>query len=109
MGDFWGYYRYNPSIYDKRGLSLICANTEKGNEIINKLNTFEKYNINNEYSEYAFRKRKTIEYGYEIRNEFYSYLHTNGWDKTIKKYKLKPNIQLRTKRYLTKAIRKLKV
>jgi len=109
MGDFWGYYRYNPSIYDKRGLSLICANTEKGNEIINKLNTFEKYSINNEYSEYAFRKRRTIEYGYEIRNEFYSYLHTNGWDKTIKKYKLKPNIQLRTKRYLTKAIRKLKV
>ena len=109
MGDFWGYYRYNPSIYDKRGLSLIIVNTKKGNAIINKLTTFEKYEINNEYSEYAFGKRDPIEYGYNIRNEFYSYLNNNGWDKTIKKYKLIPNMQLRAKRYIAKAIKKLKV
>lgn len=109
MGDFWGYHRYNPSIYDKRGLSLIIVNTKKGNAIINKLTTFEKYEINNEYSEYAFGKRDPIEYGYNIRNEFYSYLNNNGWDKTIKKYKLIPNMQLRAKRYIAKAIKKLKV
>ena len=109
MGDFWGYYRYNSSIYDKRGLSLILVNTEKGYNYINKISSFEKYEIENKYSEYVFQKRSPLDYGYNDRNEFFKYLNSYGWDKTIKRYNLLPNTYLRAKRFFIKIMKKLGV
>lgn len=37
IGDFWGAERIYPEIYDKKGISLICINSQRGNDIFNKI------------------------------------------------------------------------
>lgn len=37
LGDFWGVKKYYPEMYNKKGVSAIIVNTEKGDEIVNKI------------------------------------------------------------------------
>lgn len=37
LADFWGIQSVNPSLHDKRGVSLVLANSEKGSKVIDKL------------------------------------------------------------------------
>ena len=37
LGDFWGVKKYYPEIYNKKGISALIINTEKGVELFNKI------------------------------------------------------------------------
>lgn len=37
LGDFWGVWDIMPCVYDKRGTSLVLANTEKGLSLLNSI------------------------------------------------------------------------
>lgn len=43
LGDFWGVNNYYPEMYDKKGVSAIIINTEKGNEIFGIINSQIKF------------------------------------------------------------------
>ena len=37
LGDFWGIQKYYPEMYNNKGVSAIIVNTEKGQDILNKI------------------------------------------------------------------------
>ncbi|MDO4617442.1 MAG: Coenzyme F420 hydrogenase/dehydrogenase, beta subunit C-terminal domain [Lachnospiraceae bacterium] len=37
-GDYWGINRYNPEMFSEKGVSSVGVNTEKGKELLNKMN-----------------------------------------------------------------------
>lgn len=43
LGDFWGIKNYYPEMYNKKGVSAIIINTEKGQEIFNELKNNLEY------------------------------------------------------------------
>ncbi|MDD4689562.1 MAG: Coenzyme F420 hydrogenase/dehydrogenase, beta subunit C-terminal domain [Eubacteriales bacterium] len=85
LADFWGYHRYNKSIYNKNGLSMIIAYSEKGKDILCKIQCgkVSLYEIENEYVESAFKGGKNNR---EDRDEFYKRLAIYGYKKTVKEY-----------------------
>lgn len=43
LGDFWGCDKYNNEFYDKKGISLVFINTNKGKEIFNEISSHLNY------------------------------------------------------------------
>lgn len=43
LGDFWGVKKYYPEMYNKKGVSAIIINTEKGDTIFNKIKNETTY------------------------------------------------------------------
>ena len=37
LGDYWGVEKYFPNFYDPKGVSLMFLNTEKGEQMVNKV------------------------------------------------------------------------
>lgn len=85
LADFWGYKKYDESIYDKRGVSLILVNTKKGENEIKEIynsNVMVIKEIDNAYGSYVYKKnRKSKESGYNLyeRNAFYSNIQQHGY------------------------------
>lgn len=48
LGDFWGIEYVKPEIDDDKGLSCVLANTDKGSEMVAKLNSVDYYVVNYE-------------------------------------------------------------
>lgn len=92
MADFWGIRRYKPELYDKRGISLILANTNQGLAYIDALkrtDSFEIYDLPLEYAEYAYERVRTDKkspYQDPKRDEFLKDVYTLGYVKSIKKH-----------------------
>ncbi len=78
LADFWGYRAYDPSIYNKKGVSLILTNTTKGEEVISGLIESEAITIKrieDRFSEYVYTKKRTAPnsgYSLKERNKFYN-------------------------------------
>lgn len=70
IADFWGYREVDPNLNDEKGLSLIVTNTAKGQEAVECLQNFELHEIDNKYSEYAFKERDYSHY-MDNRKHFY--------------------------------------
>lgn len=91
LADFWGYRNFDKSIFDKRGISLVLANTEKGikwmDMLIENEDCFIK-EIGMEYAEYVYaRDRKAPQSNYNIsfRNKFFQLKREKGYKYALKK------------------------
>lgn len=82
LGDFWG-AKKNGYKDDDKGISLIVCNTEKGQEIVSRLSTFTKHEINASDVEYAFTERKVKEQHTLINESFFDSFNTSIKDKAI--------------------------
>ena len=88
LADFWGYRRFNSAINDGKGLSLMLANTLKGNEVLTNLtDKMQIEKLPSEFSEYSAR-RDGKEYDINKRAEFYEFVKKS---RTIKKLILNRN------------------
>ena len=76
IADFWGYRDFDIDLNDEKGLSLIVANTDKGNTLINGLQDFELHKIDNKFSEYAFMHKDYTSF-MENRKQFYKEYKNN--------------------------------
>lgn len=91
LADFWGIYKYAPNEFDKRGISLILANNEKGKEVIEKISNTGSWKIKHlpiEHSVYVYkriRSEKSSGYDIERRNRFISDVQAFGYKTAIKK------------------------
>lgn len=87
LGDFWGVQKYYPEMYNKKGVSAIIINTEKGKEI------FKKIQSNLEYKECKLEEiisgnpslKKSVEYP-KKRNSFFNELEMCNMNYLNKKY-----------------------
>lgn len=100
LGDFWGVQKYYPEMYNKKGVSAIIINTEKGKEI------FKKIKSNLEYKECKLEEiisgnpslKKSVEYP-KKRNNFFNELEMCNMNYLNKKYVKKHS---KTKKILRK-------
>lgn len=85
IADFWGYKQLGISYEEaKEGLSLIIANTDKGNNFIKSINDeFDLNRIDNCYSDYVFQNRD-YKKAYQLRGEFYELYHKKGFEYAAK-------------------------
>ena len=109
LADFWGINKINKSINDNKGISLMLINSEKGNEIFNKIKE------NCEYIKVDFNQAISFNISYskssEInknRDEYFSKLEKNGFLKNYKEFVKKPinkRIIIATKKYIKRYIK----
>lgn len=101
LADFWGYRNFKPELNDEKGISLIIANTIKGNTIIQNIE--DEFNLNKldmEYAKYV-HTRKDYSKLKSGREQFFKLASKYGFEKAanmtyfkngtynIAKYKLK--------------------
>jgi len=99
IADYWGYRRYDESIFDNRGISLIIANTQKGENLIKAIdkNEFVFNPLEWKYAEYVFSPRSNENYNIEKRNAFFEYYKKAGYKKAVKRFKLVPTFKTKMK------------
>jgi len=93
LADYWGFRRHDPSILDERGLSLIMANTVKGDHFLHSISK-TKLTLNNvkwENAAYDYTKRTCV--NLSKREAFYKEYKEKGYPHVIKKFKLKGSIK----------------
>ncbi len=106
IADFWGIEDASPDFYDKKGISLVILNTEKGerafNEIKDKLilskQSFEKAAVKNHNLVQPTARP-------EMRDRFWQDAGRNGYDYIFKKYG-RYNAVTAIKRFIKKVIKK---
>ena len=116
LADFWGIYKYAPEEFDKRGISLILANNEKGYEVIEKISNIGSWEIKHlpvEYSAYIYkriRSEKSSGYDIERRNRFFSDVQAFGYKAAIKRNNIyipkSAKIKYKVKETIKKILRK---
>ncbi len=104
IADFWGYYKYDKSIFDNRGISLILVNTKKGDNLLNILrsNKHTLNEINWKYANYVFRERTEKNYSLKKRDRFFKDVFDFGYYKAVKKNKLIPSLYIKMIRKIIK-------
>jgi coenzyme F420-reducing hydrogenase beta subunit len=100
IADFWGYRKLDPKINDEKGISLIFANTTKGESVINEVQNIFLKTIDWKFAEYVFCHRNNIAFNIEKREYFFKYYLTFGWEKTISKLQLKGSFKARVKYFI---------
>ncbi len=95
IADFWGVKKFKPELWDEKGLSLIIANTVRGIDFIldcrkEDCNIIEEMPI--EYAQYVYDRVRTnpeSPYQNKTRDSFLHDVYTLGYEKAIKRNKLK--------------------
>lgn len=88
VADFWGYRELDPDLNDEKGLSLIITNSDKGRKLVEAISRFELHEIDNCYSDYAFRPKDYSSF-LETRRDFYSKYAQMGFKKAALKTYMK--------------------
>ncbi len=104
LADYWGYRRFNPDIKDEKGLSLVIANTCKGEHAVNGLQNMVRKAIDWKYAEYAYFPRNDTIFNKERRDNFFSYYVTKGWKKAISNFQLEGTYKLRMNNFIVNNI-----
>jgi len=85
IGDYWGVEKYHPSFEDNLGVSLVIANTEKGNKIYSIISKkFEQIKIKKEEAAQNSLKRACKKN--KNRDNFWREYLNNSYESAIKKY-----------------------
>ena len=85
IADYWGYHRYDKNIYDKDGLSLVIAYSEKAYKMIEEINGeyVKLFPLEEKYVKYAYKKPVG---GRDARDRFFTTYIAKGYQRTAKEY-----------------------
>lgn len=92
LADFWGIQNVVPKMFDNKGTSLVIVNSQKGNELFNKIKQDIKY-IENDFEEsikYNPSMTKSTERP-KSREEFFEKLENEDLETLAEKYVVKEN------------------
>lgn len=104
IGDFWGIDNYKREMNDDKGISLVCVNNKKGNEIFEKIKPkifWEK--IPDSYAQYIYTDVFKDKKQYQRRTEFFDKLNELGFEKAAAKSYM-GNYLIDSVKYATKRI-----
>ena len=102
LGDFWGIKDKYPELYDKRGVSLVLVNSDKGKEVLNNTKPSlkcVKVDINE-----AIKKQPQLlkpVHKNRFREDFWALYNAKGYYRAVKKYVL-PSIKARVTAFLVR-------
>lgn len=93
LADFWGIENILPEMDDNKGTSLVIVNSEKGQELLNKIIEKMIYKRVDLDSALKYNPSMTNSVNKEKnREKFFENLDKIEFDKLVKKYTYKPNI-----------------
>lgn len=110
IADFWGYRRYKEELFDNRGLSLMIANTDRGDEFLKSIDK-ELLTLNPidwQYASYVFAERTQHNYDINGRNAFFEYYNRHGYLKAVRKFSLVPTSKKKMLQIGNKIIKRMK-
>ena len=94
LADFWGIKEINPQVYNKKGVSAILVNTQKGSELLKNENLIgcdakRFFMVNSAYNTPVIRNEKT--------QQFWDLFNKKGFNKATKQvYKKSLFVRLKT-------------
>lgn len=116
LADFWRVNDFNTALWDKRGVSLILANTTKGLYIMSEMSKSESCVIGEvplEYTSYVYERIRTnpeSPYQSNVRDAFLHDVYTIGYKEALKKNGLCVSqleyAEYRLKKFIKKVIRR---
>lgn len=102
IGDFWGVFKYDSSLNDNKGISVVMTNTKKGEKLLeNTEKEFKAHKIPADAIDYALKPKKNID-KLKKRNFMFSEYNRLGISEFINKYYSKRLIVNRVKFMITK-------
>ena len=114
IADFWGVYKYKPELFDKRGISLLLINNERGHKAVENLhnsNVCELYDLEMQYAEYVYSRKRTIsdsEYDKPHRDAYIHDVYTMGYKEANKKHGFYKSPSMLIKYYIKEFLRSIK-
>jgi coenzyme F420-reducing hydrogenase beta subunit len=107
IADFWGIEKFAPEFADKKGVSLVIVNTNKGKEVFNNINNKIEYieRTIEEAQEKNPQLKEHIKNDKEARKEFWNMYYKKGFNYIIKKYG-RYNLVSKTKQIIKRVIGK---
>ena len=114
IADFWGVYKFNPTLYDKRGISLILVNSKKGATYLESLQGSGICTINElemKYASYVYERDRTApdsHYNRELRDAYINDVYNLGYVEANKKHGFYKSPSMLLKYHIKEALRKLK-
>lgn len=117
LADFWGYQKFDTSIWDRKGISLILSNTDKGLSFVSKIKDAYKdiviEDLPMQYSSYVYKRIRTdadSSYSSPVRDKFFADLYSFGYPIALKLNGLditrKEKMLFLIKRYLKKILKR---
>lgn len=92
LADFGGVKRWNPDLYDRRGLSLILVNTEIGAEWLRKAtddNVFVLHDLDLDFANYVYKYNgQGYRYDRDVRDRFINDVYSRGYKYAIRNNRL---------------------
>lgn len=85
IADFWGVYKYKPELFDKRGISLLIVNNERGRNAVENLQSSkvcELFALDMQYAEYVYSRKRTApdsKYDKSLRDAYIHDVYTLGY------------------------------
>lgn len=116
LADFWGVDRFDPSQRDPRGLSLVCANTERGVVAMERLQGSDGCDLRplpTEYTGYLYSRRRTdpsSPYNFAARDRFLADVRSMGYGAALARHGLRTSVRAylvyRLKNFLRRLLRR---
>lgn len=116
LADFWRVNDYDPNLWSSKGVSLILANTAKGEKVMSAISNGSECMIKEipiEYASYVYERVRTdadSPYQNPVRDTFLHDVYTIGYEAALKKNNLKvpqkEYIEYRIKEFIKSIIRK---
>lgn len=97
LADFWGYRRFDPSIDDTKGLSLVLANSNEGISIMDSIMSSDSAmvkELDTRYASYVYetvRTEKDSRYDFEKRNAIIDAYYSESYKEATKQTGFKIN------------------
>ena len=106
LADFWGYRRINAELNDGKGLSLVFANTEKGQQYLVEADNLALQEIPKESVRYIFDKKEYGEAGSRKQEAFFKDYTEKKVLQCIEKHTAHPAWKEKLKYFIKKALRR---
>lgn len=107
LADFWGYRKFNPALNDEKGISLIIANSPKGDAAIKNIaSEFDLRPLDMEYASYVFERKNYSDLIIK-RDNFFKLASKIGFEKAADKTYFRNNGYKYAKYKVKQKIKKL--
>lgn len=101
IADFWGYTSTSvPN--DKKGISLVAVNTEKGKMLFHLFNNKSCYELTQKEIEYAYQDFTPSKDFIEKKNKYFELLCEKGFQETVKQFSHTGKLDVFIKRLISK-------
>ena len=108
LADFWGIKNIKPEMNDEKGTSLVIVNSKKGQELLDEIKDFMKYEeVDFEMAIKGNPSFTKVSAPNKKSEQFFKELKESNFDELVKKYVPEPNFIQKCTRKIKRIIKKV--